>query len=298
MSSETKDGNHDLVHNEVTNDDIREYYSELYGSYQARWTREGHESLHVGYFDEEHTDHGPAVENMKRILADAVDIGPDDHVLDSGCGIGETATWIAKNRSATVTGLNISQMQIGRAREMAKDNGVEDQVSFNFDDFTEMETIEDDSKDVVWGLESICYADDKRDFLEQAKRVLKPGGRLMVADGYMTKRNLSGGEQKIMQRWLDGWRLPNLAHVDDFTADLEDLGFTDVNVRDVKENVMPSSKSLYYFSIFGYPIAKILQLINVKTETQVANAVACYYQYKALKKDLCTYGIVTAKLEE
>ncbi|PSP77740.1 hypothetical protein BRC81_09620 [Halobacteriales archaeon QS_1_68_20] len=279
------------------NERVREYYSETHNIYSSRWTLDSDpNTIHIGYYDDEHTSFGEAAQNMRRKVAEAVDVGPDDHVVDAGCGLGGTATWIAENRGATVTGLNITEVQLEHGRELAEERGVSDKVTFNFDDFTEMETIEDDSVDVVWGLESICYAEDKRDVLEQAERVLKPGGHIVVADGYMTKRDLTDEEQRIMQKWLDGWELPNFAHVDDFTADLEDLGFSNINVHDAKENIMPSAKNLQRISLVGIPVMKLLEVVGVGSEHQTANMVGCYYQRKAFERNLTTYAIISAEL--
>ncbi len=39
-----------------------------------------------------------------------------------------------------------------------------------------------ESFDLVWAIESVCYANNKKEFLQEAFRLLKKGGRLIVAD--------------------------------------------------------------------------------------------------------------------
>lgn len=284
-----------MVYN-ISSTGVDEYYSKV--QYIYDWTMDEfeHNSIHAGYYDEEHTSRDTAVKNMNRHLADAVDIGPDDVVLHSGCGVGGPATWVAKHRGAEVIGINITNVQLERARELAHERGVADKAEFRHDDFTEIRTVDDNEVDVVWGLQAICHAEEKRDFLEQAKRVLKPGGRLVVADGFLAKRNLSGREQKHMNKWLHGWKVPNLAHINDFVAHLGDLGFESIEVRDDDENVMPFAEGTYRNSLSYYPKAKLLQLLGRMSKDEVGHFAACHYQYRTLKKGLWTHRTVSAEV--
>lgn len=170
-----------------------------------------------------------------------------------------------------------------------------DRTTFQREDFTEMSSLADDSFDVVWGLEAICYAQDKTEFLDQAERVLKDDGRLVVVDGFMTKRDLEPVEEEAMEKWLDGWAMSNLAHVEDFTGYLDELEFDAVESRDIRENVVKSSKKMYYYGVVGYPLAKLLQLFGRRTETEVKNVLGCYYQHKAFERNVWNYFIVTAE---
>jgi cyclopropane fatty-acyl-phospholipid synthase-like methyltransferase len=281
----------------TTNDDVRDYYSQCHSIYHEKWSEDSdRESIHYGYFDEETDTLGEAVHRMKSKLADSVDLDPNDRVLDCSGGYGDNATWQAKERGADVVGLNISPLQISYARELAKERGVKDQVEFREDDFTKMETIEDNSFDVVWGLESICYADNKREFLEQAKRVLKDDGRIVVTDWYMEKRDLSWVEDFMVKQWLKGWRLNNYAHLEDFQNDLADLGFENITSEKAEQNIMKSARDIFLFSLWGYPLGKLLNFFGRRNDTELANAVACFYQYPALKSDAVTYSIISAEL--
>lgn len=285
---------------------VARYYRETEGAYRKRMELEGHQSIHYGYFEPEHRtgltvlgyDHGAANVRLKEVLADAAGIVEGTEVLDAGCGIGETACWLAEHRGARVTGLNITDTQIKNGRRMAGERGLTDRTAFRHDDFTEMATVSDDAFDVVWGLESVCYAPEKRDFLAQARRVLRPGGTLMVADGFMGKRDLSPRERRWMETYLEGWAVPNFAHHEDFVADAEDLGFENVEYRDVTEAVLPSSKFLYLWALAYLPIGWLYRRLGRLTDVQYKNVLAARTQYKALRDRVWVYGIVTAALAE
>ena len=149
--------------------------------------------------------------------------------------------------------------------------------------------------DVVWGLESICYAEDKRDFIQEAYRILKPGGRLIVADGFLVKEQLNQEENILIKKWLDGWIVPNLAGISQFNEYLEDNKFKNIKFSDIGNNVMPSSIRIYRCAAYGLGLWKFLRLIRIKSEMQVNHLIGGIYQHKTLKTGLWTYGIFYAE---
>jgi len=273
---------------------IQEYYEESHIDYQLIWQLPVSHGLHAGYHDADHSSHGAAVENMNRVLAEKADIGPDDRVLDCGCGVGGSSVWVADERGATVQGIDLVPMQLRKARKLARKRGVADRTEFALADFTDT-PFEDDSFDVIWGIEAICHAEDKADFIEEAARLLADGGRLVLSDGFRTVENMTPYERESMDKWLDGWAVPNLATAADFRAALADNGFDEIDFEDATEHVMPSSKRLYWVARLGGPLAKLMLKAGIRTPTQEENRVAARFQYETLSAGLWEYGIFVAE---
>lgn len=276
-------------------DDIRKYYTQAHIDYQLVWGVSRNHSLHFGFYDDEYDSHDAAVKNMNRVLADTADIDAGDRVLDAGCGVGGSSAWLAEHRDAEVVGSNITSSQLERARRLAAERDLDGQVRFVTDDFTDM-GFRDDSFDVVWSLESVCHAKETTAFLTEAARVLAPGGRLVVADGFVTVRDLSLDQRRRMNHWLDGWAITSLAHRDDFRSALESIGFESIDYRDITEHIRPSSRWLAVVSTLCYPLSRLLEFLRLRNEPQTKNVVAGYYQYLTLQRELWTHGIFSASV--
>ena len=277
------------------NQQVIEYFDQTHDDYRRLWGIDRHLGLHCGFFDEEHNRHDAAVTNMNRVLATTVRISPGDRVLDAGCGIGGSAIWMAENiGNVHVTGVNINEMQIAIANDHARQHEVQSRVQFRIADFAQT-GLADQTFDVVWALESMCYADDKREFLDEAYRLLKPGGRLVIADGFLTRDDLGPKEQKIVERWCRGWAIPNVLSVRQFQQHLRDTGFQKVQFRDITRNVTPSSRRIYLASLLFYPLGLMLYWAGLRSELQTRGIASGYYQYVARRAGLGVYDICCAE---
>ena len=119
---------------------------------------------------------------LRRLTVDQALIKPGDSVLDVGCGTGEV-TLLAKTRaqSGTVYGIDPAPEMIAVARSKAKRKNLE--VDFRVG-VIETLPFPDSSIDVVTSSLMMHHLpeDLKVRGLAEVYRVLKPGGRLLIAD--------------------------------------------------------------------------------------------------------------------
>lgn len=164
-------------------------------------------------------------------------------VLDLGCGLGAGSRYMAKaNREAQFSGFTITPWQVNFGNQLTKEEGLEDRVTLYESDFTQL-PLGNESAEAAFALESSCYArgGDKAAFARELYRVLKPGGRFVVADGFRKhSRPLPAWLDKIYRKNMDCWALTDLADVNLFVGALKKAGFREVRVEDVSWRVAPS----------------------------------------------------------
>lgn len=111
-----------------------------------------------------------------RRLCEKLALGPDDHVLEIGCGWGAFALHAATERGCRVTGLTISEQQHALARERVAAAGLQDRIEILFRDYRTMEG--SFSKIVsIEMFEAIGYSQFET-FFRTADRLLAPGGSI------------------------------------------------------------------------------------------------------------------------
>ncbi|CAN0073271.1 unnamed protein product, partial [Phaeothamnion confervicola] len=137
-------------------------------------------------------------------------------VLDVGCGIGGTSRYLAKQlgSGAQVTGITLSQAQVKRGTELAKEQGLPN-AKFQVMDALNM-GFPDNSFDLVWACESGEHMPDKKRYIEEMVRVLKPGGRFVMATWCQrddTEKPFSPEELRRLDLLYSEWTHPHFISI-------------------------------------------------------------------------------------
>ena len=203
--------------------DIAAYYDQTEVHYQRFWDLEKSKALHYGIWDKETKSFKESLLNTNKELAGKAQIRETDMVLDAGCGVGGSAFFLAKKYGCTVKGISLSTKQIMKANQNSIASNLNHLLSFEKKDFCKTGYPEN-SFDVVWALESMGSAKNKVDFIKEVKRLLKKGGRLILADYFKTSDYLIEKET-IMKTWLNGWAISDIETANSFKKELENGGF-------------------------------------------------------------------------
>ena len=273
---------------------ISRYYDYTLPFYKIFWHKNNSNALHYGFWEEGTNDLQEALVNTNRYLAKKAHVTKDDTVLDAGCGIGGSSIWLAQNIGCSVVGITISDKQVARAKKLAKKHGVNSKVQFFNENFTKTK-FHDESFDVVWAIESVCHATDKSDFINEAYRILKKGGRLILADGFLKRDPINKDENKLLSDFCVGLQLPNMVKFFDFEKKLSVAGFRNIVAEDKSDEARPSSKKLYNMCRIAYPITKITGLLGLTPKLLTLNNLAGIKQYEGGNSGLFCYGVFYAK---
>ena len=279
-------------------DHVRElvsYFEDAKSDYRLWWMTSTALAMHFGFYDEETKSHAEALINMNRELATRAELRPGERVLDAGCGIGGSAIWLAREAGVRVVGINVVPGDVDQGRRYARRRNVADRVTFEVQDMTRT-SFQDGSFDVVWAIESICHVPDKQEFLAEARRLLRPGGRLVVADGFRRRRPFGPADEQLLQDWLSGWAVPDLVTPEEFDGGARHNGFAHVRFEDVTAHVWPSARRMHRLALLLYPLGVAKRATGYFTHTQLANRRSALEQYQVLRRGLLVYGLVTATL--
>ncbi len=217
---------------------------ELYGWLSTRaFTARGF-YLNLGYWKTAETI-DEACEALAALVAETAAMGPEDEVVDAGFGFADQdILWLRRFAPRRIVGLNVTPSQVRIGRERIRRLGLADRIDLREGSATDMH-LPEASCDVVAAVECAFHFDTRERFFAEAFRVLRPGGRLVLADVIR-----AAPERNPLRRPLQGFSWARFAEVfsipagnadrrDDYAAKLWAAGFGDVEVTSIRDQVFP-----------------------------------------------------------
>ena len=231
---------------------LEQYYSEAGPDYAA-WSREF--NMHFGYYRAcaNPLNREAMLEQMNAEVLARLQVGgiTRARLLDLGCGLGATLRSFARRLPRSeLLGVTRVPWQVEQARALNAAAGYPDRIGVFEADY-ENTPLASSSFDGVYALESSCYAQgsDKRRLLEEAHRLLRPGGRLVVVDGFLRGRFVNKVQQHIYRKVCECWVVEDFAELQPFVQRLEKLGFREITVEHLQMRVAPSVMHVPWVSL-------------------------------------------------
>jgi ubiquinone/menaquinone biosynthesis C-methylase UbiE len=229
---------------------VEEFYDRQDIVYRSFWDSSG--SLHWGYFaDLSETDPADFPEASQRwtdLQLTKSGIGPDSHVLDVGCGNGNTSAYLARKTGCKVTGIDISGVRIDNARAQARALNLSN-IEFHKASASHL-PFADGTFTHVWSQATLYHVPGRDRALRELHRVLAEGGRLVLDDlvtpsSAVTDRGMRYVYERLMFQ-------PGPSH-QDYVESLRDLGFAVLSEQDLTAHLRKSYELLAERARLSFP---------------------------------------------
>ncbi|AGA31946.1 Dimethylglycine N-methyltransferase [Thioalkalivibrio nitratireducens DSM 14787] len=205
----------------------RDYYNSPDADtfYHRVW---GGEDIHIGLYEH---DREPIIDASRRTVAHMADLLGEPpaewRVLDLGAGYGGSARYLVENHGCRVTALNLSEVENERNRAINKARGLDDRITVVDGSFENVPE-DDEQFDVVWSQDAFLHSGDRERVMQEAARVLKPGGVLIFTDPMQHDACPEGVLDPILQRiHLDSLGSPGFYEQTASALGLDLVGFED-----------------------------------------------------------------------
>lgn len=288
----------------------RPYEEGSVGKEYDEWTELGYveyywgEHIHLGYYSEEEKYRKKPLREAQYTFIDemmkfgGIDPATDSEakVLDVGCGFGGTSRYLARKLGpkADVTGITLSPQQVQRGTELAVEQKTPN-AKFMVEDALEMPSFADNTFDIVWACESGEHMPDKKKYIEQMMRVLKPGGKFVMATWCQRDDSeipFDARDKRDLQYLYDEWSHPYFISKEAYKELVEDTGVMEnVKAEDWVKETVASWRHTIWLGIkdprgWIFKPRKYMRFIR--------DGYCLERFHRAFKRGLLEYGMVTA----
>jgi cyclopropane fatty-acyl-phospholipid synthase-like methyltransferase len=281
-----------LEEKEINKIEMIDFYNEATEDYEF-WSKDF--NMHFGYYRFFKTNifrRDSMLNEMNHQVMKRLQINSEKHrLVDLGCGMGATMRHALKHFKHLIAyGVTLSEFQLKHGNQLLKGkNGIILKENYNKTSF------QSNSFDSAVAIESFCHSGHDKKSIQEALRVLKPNGKLVIADAFLKKEvsQLCKGSHFAYQRLCDHWSLEKLEQIQNYEQQLRQIGFKDVKIEDISLRVAPSVFHVP-FAIFGFAIQTLRNTKSLKRESLHNLKGSFYALLSGLHMKSFGYYIITA----
>ncbi|MEM9907238.1 MAG: methyltransferase domain-containing protein [Cyanobacteria bacterium P01_D01_bin.44] len=283
--------------------DLYTRIGQFYDASSQLWEQVWGEHMHHGYYGPTgniRKDRYQAQIDLMDELLGWGEVQTASHILDAGCGIGGSTLYLAQKFQANAVGITLSPVQASRATERAQATGIPIETEAGpaacFQVANALETsFPEDSFDLIWSLESGEHMPDKRQFLQECYRQLKPGGRFLMATWcHRPTDSLAGmltlDEQRHLKAIYEVYCLPYVISLPEYGAIATDIGFQQIHTADWSKAVAPFWDEVMCSALEPSVIIKLL----MAGKSTLQGALSLRLMSSGFRRGLIRFGLLRA----
>lgn len=239
---------------------------------------------HFGYYDngDKMYQISKSLRKMERKIGEALNLPTKSKVLDAGSGMGAVSRNLARWFNYDITGIDILDFNLSKAREEAyKPENSDLSLKYLEMDYHNL-SFENSSFNGVYTTETFVHASDPKKVLREFYRVLKPSGRLVQLeyshDPYSTMTDTERESFKFVNKYA---AMPafNLFEHGVHEKLIEDTGFKLISSTIHMKNIDPM---LRWFMLNAWLPVKVIRLL--KRDKHFVNAISAVDFWKLPNK--------------
>ena len=252
-----------------------------------------HGFLNFGLWEDGIDDYIAAAQNLVRRLATMLGLGPGSRLLDVACGMGAQDVFLSR----TVAGIEIDAMDVTwrhveRAMRRARDAGVGDGLRFHHGSATDL-PFPAATFTHLMSIEGPEHFRTRRRFFAEARRVLRPGGVMALADYTITRAPRTPFERAVVDLSRRLWHIPreNVWTAAQYRDELIAAGFAEASVESVgpltfpgyyREQCRPAFRAEMR-RLQGQALERVGHLIDVVTNRAYERGLVDYVLVRAVE---------------
>lgn len=208
-------------------DRLNHFYCDVWGLHR-----------HHGFWETGQESPEDAIALMAGKISAAAKIDRGGRVVDVGCGTGGIAWLMARESDAEVMGYTVSEKEKETAEKFddSSDEKVKTLPRFICSDWLEND-LPDNWADAVVLIESLSHMENRMRVLVEATRVLKPGGRLLIADWLASAKPKGWQVKWLLKPICQGGKLTGLSSIEEGQNLLNELSLQVTEASDLTTSV-------------------------------------------------------------
>jgi len=258
---------------------------------------ENYDNFHGGYLNFGLWERGikeyiQAAENLVHRMGTLLGLNEQSLLLDVGCGMGAQDIYLSQNFAPQqIDAIDVTWKHIEHGKRRAREANCDDRVRFHHGTATSL-PFPDHSFTHLLSIEAPEHFHTREMFLREAKRVLKPGGIIALADYSLKRAPKNLADKFIVEAARRLWNVPreNVDTAESYREKLRRTGFKDIGIQEVGALTIPG----YYFEQRRPEVIREVTKIRGFIAGRLGGVIDVAV-YKAFKTGLLEYILVRAE---